>query len=82
MDGFNFMVFLSCEKPCEYSRVGACESWSGRIQAYFMKEKRSKAHRDCEIIIGGNLEIKKQLYCSFHATEINEILAFIPVDLG
>lgn len=42
MDGFNFIVFPSCEKTCEYSCVDACENWSGRIQAYFTKERDLK----------------------------------------
>lgn len=42
MDGFNLMVFPSCEKPCEYPCVDACESRSGRIQAYFTKERDLK----------------------------------------
>lgn len=39
MDGFNFMVFPSCEKPCEYPHADACESRSGSVQAYFTKER-------------------------------------------
>lgn len=39
MDGFNFMVFPSCEKPCEYPHADACESQSGSVQAYFTKER-------------------------------------------
>lgn len=42
MDGFNFMGFPSCEKPCEYPHADACESQSGRIQAYFTKERDPK----------------------------------------
>lgn len=42
MDGFNFTVFPSCEKPCEYSCVDACENWTSRIQAYFTKERDLK----------------------------------------
>lgn len=39
MDGFNFTVFPSREKPCDYSCVDAFENWSSRIQAYFTKER-------------------------------------------
>jgi len=42
MHSFNFVVFPSCVKPCEYPRVDACESRSGRIQAYFTKERGLK----------------------------------------
>lgn len=42
MDGFNFMFSSSCEKPWEYPCVDACESWNGRIQAYFTKERELK----------------------------------------
>lgn len=39
MDGFNFMVFPSCEKPCEYPHADAYERRSGSAQAYFTKER-------------------------------------------
>lgn len=45
MDGFNFTVFLSCEKPSEYSCVDACESWSTEL-GLFYKGERTGIHRD------------------------------------